>query len=192
MSINLNMFFSCAVAVIILLVGDKIYNRFKIFNHFSIPVPVVGGLLFLCVTSILYFADICDFEWDMTLKDCFMLLFYSSIGFTANMKELVKGGKTVTVFLILSIVLACLQNILGVSISILLNINPLIGITCGSVSMTGGHGTSSAFSPVFEVAGLNNAISISLAAATFGLVSGSLIGGPCGEFLIKKNKKTAS
>lgn len=69
-----------------------------------------------------------------------------------------------------------------------MGLSPLVGLATASIPMTGGHGTSAAFAPVLEEAGLQNALTITLAAATFGLVAGSLIGGPTGKFLIEKYK----
>lgn len=188
MVIDLNLFLTTALAVIVLLVGDFVKKRVEILRKFCIPIPVIGGLIFTILVSIGYSTQLFTFKLNFVLSDVFMLAFYSSIGFTASYKLLKKGGPKVIKFLIVSIIVVILQNFLGVYLAKLLGLSPLVGLATASIPMTGGHGTSAAFAPVLEEAGLQNALTITLAAATFGLVAGSLIGGPTGKFLIEKYK----
>ena len=188
MAIDLNLFLTTALAVIVLLVGDFVKKRVEILRKFCIPIPVIGGLIFTILVSIGYSTQLFTFKLNFALSDVFMLAFYSSIGFTASYKLLKKGGPKVIKFLIVSIIVVILQNFLGVYLAKLLGLSPLVGLATASIPMTGGHGTSAAFAPVLEEAGLQNALTITLAAATFGLVAGSLIGGPTGKFLIEKYK----
>lgn len=188
MVIDLNLFLTTALAVIVLLVGDYVKKRVEILRKFCIPIPVIGGLIFTILVSVGYSTQLFTFKLNFALSDVFMLAFYSSIGFTASYKLLKKGGPKVIKFLIVSIIVVILQNFLGVYLAKLLGLSPLVGLATASIPMTGGHGTSAAFAPVLEEAGLQNALTITLAAATFGLVAGSLIGGPTGKFLIEKYK----
>lgn len=188
MELQFNLFLTVATAAVVLIVGDFIKKRVEILRRFCIPVPVVGGLIFTILLSIGYSTGLFNLKLNFVLINFFALAFYSSIGFTASYKLLKKGGPQVLKFLIASIVVVILQNFLGVYLAKFLGLNPLVGLATASIPMTGGHGTSAAFAPVLEEAGLSNALTISLAAATFGLVSGSLIGGPTGKFLIEKYK----
>lgn len=192
MTFELNVYHTIAIAVVILIVGEMIRKRVAVLRKYCIPVPVVGGLL--CTLLILFghVSGTFEIKFDMGFKDFFMLLFYSGIGFTASWKLLKKGGPQVIIFLVISSVVVVLQNFLGVGLSKLMGINPLVGLATGSIPMTGGHGTSAAFAPVLEQAGLANANTIALAAATFGLVAGSLLGGPVGRFLIEHYHLKAS
>ena len=185
MTIELNVYHTIAIAIVILIAGEAIRNRVMVLQKYCIPVPVVGGLLCTVIILIGHETGAFEIKFDMAFKDFFMLLFYSGIGFTASWKLLKKGGPQVIIFLIISSVVVVFQNLLGVGLSKLMGIDPLIGLATGSIPVTGGHGTSAAFAPVLEEAGLANANTISLAAATFGLVAGSLIGGPTGRFLIE-------
>ena len=185
MTIELNVYHTIAIAIVILIAGEAIRNRVMVLQKYCIPVPVVGGLLCTVIILIGHETGAFEIKFDMAFKDFFMLLFYSGIGFTASWKLLKKGGPQVIIFLIISSVVVVFQNLLGVGLSKLMGIDPRIGLATGSIPMTGGHGTSAAFAPVLEEAGLANANTISLAAATFGLVAGSLIGGPTGRFLIE-------
>lgn len=188
MKLELNLFLTIAIAVMVLIVGDFIKKRVEILRRFCIPVPVVGGLIFTILLSLGYSTGLFTLKMNFVLSNFFALAFYSSIGFTASYKMLKKGGPQVVKFLLASIIVVILQNFLGVYLAKFLGLNPLVGLATASIPMTGGHGTSAAFAPVLEEAGLSNALTITLAAATFGLVAGSLIGGPTGKFLIEKYK----
>ena len=171
MTIGLNVYHTIAIAVVILILGEAIRKRVALLQKYCIPVPVVGGLICTVLILIGHETGAFEIKFDMAFKDFFMLLFYSGIGFTASWKLLKKGGPQVIIFLIISSVVVVLQNLLGVGLSKVMGIDPLVGLATGSIPMTGGHGTSAAFAPVLEGAGLANANTISLAAATFGLVA---------------------
>lgn len=186
MTLSLNQYHTIAISILILMLGEFLRNRIFLLKKYCIPVPVVGGLLFTILLLIGYETNSFHVKLNMVFKDLFMLLFYAGIGFTASWKLLKKGGPQVIVFLILSSILVVFQNLLGVILGNALGVGSLVGIATASIPMTGGHGTSAAFAPVLESVGLEAATTISLAAATFGLVAGSLIGGPTGHYLIEK------
>ena len=119
-----------------------------------------------------------------------MVMFFTSVGFQANMKVLKSGGKGTFIFLILVLLLIILQNTLAVGLSKAIGINPLIGMCTGSIPMIGGHGTAGAFGPLLEDMNVDGATTLATAAATFGLVAGSLMGGPLANSLIKKKNLT--
>lgn len=115
-----------------------------------------------------------------------MVFFFTSVGFQANLKVLKSGGKALAIFLGLVIALIFMQNLLAVGVSHLIGLDSLVGLCTGSIPMVGGHGTAGAFGPVLEDFNVQGATTICTAAATFGLVAGSLIGGPIGKRLIEK------
>ncbi|MZQ99716.1 MAG: sodium/glutamate symporter, partial [Acidaminobacter sp.] len=160
----------------------------QFLEKFCIPAPVVGGLLFAIIALILRQTGILAFVFNNTLQSVLMTAFFTTVGFTASLRVLKKGGVKVFVFLMAAIGLVVLQNILGVSLAKVFGLNELIGLATGSTPMTGGHGTSGAFAPLFEERGAVGAMSVAMASATFGLVMGSMIGGPIAKFLIDKNK----
>ena len=171
MTLSLNQYHTIAISILILMLGEFLRNRIFLLKKYCIPVPVVGGLLFTILLLIGYETNSFHVKLNMVFKDLFMLLFYAGIGFTASWKLLKKGGPQVIVFLILSSILVVFQNLLGVILGNLLGVGSLVGIATASIPMTGGHGTSAAFAPVLESVGLEAATTISLAAATFGLVN---------------------
>ena len=192
-TIEFNMYQTLAVAVVMLYVGTLLKKRIQFLETFCIPSPVVGGLLFAIVSCICYTSGIVGFAFDETLKTVCMVAFFTSVGFQANIKVLKSGGTALLIFLGCVCALIFAQNGLAVFLSSILNISPFIGLCTGSISMVGGHGTAGAFGPVLEDLGLVGATTLCTAAATFGLVAGSLMGGPLGRRLIlgKNLLKTA-
>lgn len=186
LSITLNMYQTLAVAVIALLLGAVIRRKVSFLERFCIPAPVVGGLLFAILTCILYVAGIMEVTFTDTLREVCMVFFFTSVGFQANLKILKSGGKSLLIFLVLVIILIIGQNILAVGLSKVLSLDALVGLCTGSIPMVGGHGTAGAFGPVLEDFGLVGATTVCTAAATYGLISGSLIGGPIANRLILK------
>ena len=187
MTLTLDMIQSMALAVVILMGGQAIRKRVSFLERFCIPAPVIGGIIFALFTLAMKQAGILEFQFDTTLQKVFMTAFFTTVGFTASFKLLKKGGKQVVIFLVLAVALVCMQNVVGVGFAKVFGINPLIGLSTGSVPMTGGHGTSGAYAPVFENAGASGASAVAMASATFGLIAGSLIGGPLGKRLIDKH-----
>lgn len=187
MKIQLDMYQTLAVAVLVLLLGNYLKKKIYFLQKFCIPAPVIGGLIFAIMTCICYVTGIAEFSFNDTLREVCMVFFFTSVGFQANLKVLKSGGKSLIVFLGLVIVLIILQNLTAVGLAKFLNLNPLIGMCTGSIPMVGGHGTAGAFGPVLEDLNIKGATTICTAAATFGLIFGSLIGGPLGKRLIEKH-----
>ena len=186
-SVSVDMYQTMAIAVGILYLGGWLKKKWKPLQTFCIPSPVIGGLIFAIGTFILYSAGIIEMTFDMTLSQICMVMFFTSVGFQANMKVLKTGGIGLVIFLGLVTGLIILQNFAAVGASSLIGVDPLVGLTTGSIPMVGGHGTAGAFGPVLEGLGLSSATTLATAAATFGLVVGSLMGGPVGRRLIRKH-----
>lgn len=185
--ISLDMYQTLGMAVAVLFLGAFLKKRIKFLETFCIPSPVVGGLIFAIVSCILYATGILEISFDETLKNACMVIFFTSVGFQANLKVLKSGGLSLVVFLVCVIVLIISQNLVSVGLAKLVGVSPLIGLSTGSIPMVGGHGTAGAFGPVLEDLGISGASTLCTAAATFGLVAGSLMGGPIGRRLILKH-----
>ena len=187
-NIKMDMIQTVGLAVIILILGRFLRKKVKFFETYCIPSPVVGGFLFSIINLILRKSNLVIFEFDNTLQSFFMTLFFTSIGFNASWRLLKVGGKKVGMFLIMAIVLVILQNILAVGVGYLTGVDPLIALLTGSTAMTGGHGTAAAMAPIVEELGHTGAKSVAIAAATFGLIAGSSLGGPLANRLINGKK----
>ena len=176
------------LAVIILILGRLLRKKVKFFETYCIPSPVVGGFLFAIINLILRETNLVIFEFDNTLQSFFMTLFFTSIGFNASWRLLKVGGRKVVMFLIMAVTLVVLQNVVAVGVGYLTGVDPLIALLTGSTAMTGGHGTAAAMAPIVEELGHTGAKSVAIAAATFGLIAGSSLGGPLANRLIKGKK----
>jgi glutamate:Na+ symporter, ESS family len=192
MILKLDMIQTVALAVVVLFIGQLLKNKFSFLEKYCIPAPVVGGLLFAIMNLVLRQAGVWQLEMNTTLQSVFMTAFFTSVGFTASFRLLKKGGIQVVIFLVAAVTLVVLQDIVGVSLAKVFGLHPLLGLATGSVPMTGGHGTSAAFAPSFEELGAKGAVAVAMASATFGLVMGSMIGGPIAKRLIEKNKLVTS
>ncbi|MDO5047989.1 MAG: sodium/glutamate symporter [Anaerococcus sp.] len=177
-----------AIAMLAFALGAFIKNKFEFFKKFFIPSPVIGGLLFSILVFIgKRFLDM-TIDFDLSLQDFFMNVFFTSIGLAASFKSLKKAGPLGLKLSLLIILLLPLQNILAISLAYLFRINPLHGLAMGSTSMTGGIGSAISFGKIMEALGASNNISIGVAASTFGLLIGSLVGGPVARRLIRVHK----
>ena len=188
MEIQIDMYQTLAVSVLVLILGQFLKKRINFLEKFCIPAPVIGGLLFAVLTCVCYSLGIAEFTFDDTLREVCMVFFFTSVGFQANLKVLKSGGKSLFIFLGLVVVLIVSQNFLALGVSKLLHLDPLVGLCTGSIPMVGGHGAAGAFGPVLEDFDVKGATTICTAAATFGLIAGSLIGGPIGKRLIDRKK----
>lgn len=182
-TIHLDMIQSIGLAIILLLIGRKCRKKIKFLDKFCIPSPVVGGLLFAILTLILKELNILQFKFDDILQNFFMTMFFTSVGFNASLKVLKKGGVQVLVFLIVAVGLIVIQNIVSVVLATNLGLSKSIALMAGSTALTGGHGTAAAISQSIQDP---VAKTVAIAAATFGLVAGSMIGGPIARGLIEK------
>lgn len=181
------MYQTLAVAVGVLFLGGFLKQKIKLLEHFCIPSPVIGGMLFALLSLGLYVTGVVEFDFDETLKTVCMVIFFTSVGFQANLRILKSGGLSLVIFLVCVITLILGQNFIAIGVAKLMGLDPLIGLCTGSIPMVGGHGTSGAFGPVLEDLGVSGATTLCTAAATFGLVAGSLMGGPLGRRLIVKH-----
>jgi ESS family glutamate:Na+ symporter len=203
--------FAVALALPVLLLGEWLVRRVSVLARFNIPAPVVGGLLFALVllggnltgwfsakfqTSVTAqwwtWLVSTELEWtkgpSKNVNLPFLVAFFTCIGLNASWSLVKKGSGYALVFLAISTVLAVFQNVIGVLLAKLMGEPPLLGLVCGSLTLTGGIGTALGFAPELEKIGMSNAAVVSVAAATFGLVAGGLVGGPLGGWLIQRHK----
>ena len=184
---QLNMAETVGFAIILLLLGRWIKRRVNFFEKFFIPAPVIGGTLFSIILLIGHQTETFTFTFNDDIKNLLMIAFFTTVGFSASLKILKKGGIGVALFLLAAVILVILQDIIGPVLAKALGINPLLGLAAGSIPLTGGHGTSGAFGPYLEDLGATGATVVAVASATYGLIAGCLIGGPIARRLMIKN-----
>ncbi|PMC70269.1 sodium/glutamate symporter [Fusobacterium nucleatum] len=184
---NFNMAETIAFAIVLLLIGRKIKEHVTFLQKFFIPAPVVGGTLFSIILLIGHQTETFTINFNSDIRVLLMTAFFTTIGFSASLSLLKKGGIGVLIFLIVATILVTLQDVLGVTLAKVFGLNPLIGLAAGSVPLTGGHGTSATFGPTLENFGAVGAEVVALASATYGLIAGCLIGGPIARRLLNKH-----
>ncbi len=175
-----------AFAGIALYIGAGVRRLIPVLSRYNIPAPVIGGLLVASSLTAAKSAGYAPLTFDTTLQSPLMIAFFASIGFAASLSLLRLGGPQVIIFFLASTVLAVAQNVVGVLLSYPLGVHPLFGVLAGSVTLTGGPATGLAFAPLFEQAGMTGASAIAIAAAMLGIISGGLVGGPVGTWLIRR------
>ena len=185
-TLHLDMIQTAGVGALALIVGMILTRKVAFLQKFCVPSPVSGGIIFSLLKLALYGWFHVEVSFDGTLKDVFMLAFFTSVGFQSDLKVIKQGGKLLIIMLALLVAIIALQNLMPIGIARLMGVNPLIGMASGSISMTGGHGTAAGFASVLEGMGLSGAGTIGMAAATFGLIAGSMIGGPLAQRIIRK------
>ena len=182
-----NSYYTLIAATLVLLVGKFLVQKIKFLRDFNIPEPVAGGLVAAIVLFALHEAYGVSFKFEKPLQDAFMLIFFTSIGLSADFSRLKAGGLPLVIFTAVVGAFIIVQNFVGVGLASALGLDPLIGLITGSITLTGGHGTAGAWGPDFESKfGLTGATGLGMASATFGLVFGGLIGGPVARRLINK------
>ena len=188
MNLSFNLMQTVGFAIMVYYIGKFLRNKVYFFQKFCVPAPVIGGFLFAIIRFLLQVGGIATFEFDQALQNPFMMVFFTAIGVGADLDTLKKGGKGFLIFWLISAILVLGQDTIGLVLAKVLKQNPLLGLICGSVTMVGGHGSAGAWGSTFAQLGLDNAKTFGLAAATFGVIMGSLIGGPVGSTLISRNK----
>lgn len=177
-----------AIAIIVLMLGRFLIRHVGFFERYTLPEPVVGGLLAALLITGLRFGAGTEINLDLSLQTPFMLAFFATVGLSADVRTLLQGGRRVVIFLIAVTGTLVLQNAIGMATAMGMDLHPLTGLLAGSITMTGGHGTGAAYAARFsEVDNLHGALEMAMACATFGLVLGGLVGGPVAQRLITRH-----
>lgn len=192
MIIELNMIRTIGFAVVLLLFGRWLRKKVTFFQTFAIPAAVIGGFSFAIINFIFRQTGVVEINFDTTLQSFFMIIFFTSVGFGASIDVLKRSGPKVLLFLFIAGVLCVIQNAVALGLAGPLGVEKGIALMTGSTPMTGGHGTSAGIAPLVEGAGIKGAETVAYSAATFGLIAGSLMGGPLANKLIIKNNLMAT
>ncbi|MBN4865690.1 MULTISPECIES: sodium/glutamate symporter [Providencia] len=188
LTIKLDMITFTALGALLLIASNIIIKKFPFFMKYSIPSPVIGGFLFSIMMWLAYQFNIVELGFDNTLYDLAMYVFFVTIGLMTGVKLLISGGKILLIYMVICWGLAFAQNGVSIGLSYILDIEPLVAMMAGQASMQGGHGMAASLAPLVESFGYDQALNVGLAASTFGLIAGSILGGPVGNWLIQRNK----
>ncbi|MEZ9556047.1 sodium/glutamate symporter [Vibrio splendidus] len=186
--LHLGSFFAVTMGIVVLFIGRRLNQVIGFLKEFSIPEPVSGGILASLLFAALYATTSIEVQFDLFARDVLLVYFFTTIGINSSLKDLFKGGKPLVILLAITIFFMIMQNIIGISVASMFGLEPVFGLLSGSISLIGGHGTAIAWAPkVAEEFGLESAMEIGIASATFGLILASLMGGPIAKFLIKRH-----
>ncbi len=187
MQLQIGAFASFNIAIMVLAVGKLLHRRVRALREFNIPEPVASGLLVSLLVALVYAVSGLEVGFDLAVRDFLLLYFFAGIGLNADVRTLRSGGRPLLILLVVTVVYIVIQNLTGVAMATLLGLDPLVGLLGGSVSLVGGHGTAIAWGPRFtELHGIDSALEIGVASATFGLILSSLMGGPIARLLIRR------
>ena len=187
MEFTFNGFYTLISAVIVLLLGRLLVNKIDFLRRYNIPEPVAGGLVAAVVSLLVHSLWGYSIVFSSQLQTSFMLIFFASIGLSANFMKLKEVGIGLVIFLVCVASFIVVQNAVGMSLATLLGIDPLVGLIAGSITLTGGHGTAGAWGEILETQhGIQGALALGMASATFGLIIGGIIGGPLAKLLINR------
>ena len=184
--IEVNSYYTLIAATMVLLLGKLMVSKIKFLRDFNIPEPVAGGLVAAICLFSLHAATGIGFQFQKPLQDAFMLIFFTSIGLSADFSRLKAGGIPLVVFTAIVGAFIFVQNIIGVGLASVFGLHPMTGLITGSITLTGGHGTAAGWAPDLIKYGVPAAAELGMASATFGLVAGGIIGGPVARRLINK------
>jgi ESS family glutamate:Na+ symporter len=188
-TVQINLLYTLIVALVVYFAGRTLVDRVGWLKRFTIPAPVVGGCLIAIILALTDGLGGVRVSFDMSLKDNFLLMFFTTVGLAADARMLVKGGPKLLIFLAISSVFIIVQNAVGLGAALAMDLHPLVGLIGGSITLTGGHGTGGAYATRFgDTMNLYGAMELAMACATAGLVLGSLLGGPLAQYLIRRHK----
>ncbi|MCD2513689.1 sodium/glutamate symporter [Comamonas endophytica] len=189
MQLSFSTYYTLICAALVLLAGKFLVQRIRFLRDFNIPEPVAGGLVAAALIFAVHEFTGYSITFSSGLQTGFMLLFFSSIGLSANFSKLREGGSALVLFLFIISIFIVVQNAVGIGLAAALGLDPLIGLIAGSITLVGGHGTAGAWAGVFEKEhGIQGALTLGIACATFGLVIGGLIGGPLAKGLVTRHR----
>jgi ESS family glutamate:Na+ symporter len=188
MQVEINLALTVVAAILVLLVGRALIAQIRVLRVYSIPEPVVGGLVVALLLTAARAGSGLEATFDLSAQTPLLLTFFATIGLGADLRTLAKGGRRLVLLLGAVVVALLLQNGLGVAVAMALDLHPQMGILGGSATLSGGHGTGAAYGKLFgEVSNLQGAVEVAMACATFGLVLGGILGGPVAEWLIRRH-----
>ena len=186
LNINVDAIMTCAMAAVLLLIGFWMKGKVKVLNKYCIPAPVIGGFLFMFITFIGHITSSFAFNFDTYFQNPFMLAFFTTVGLGASIQLLKKGGKLLIIYWLIAGVISVFQNVIGIGVAKVVSLEAPYGLLASAISMIGGHGAAGSYGQTFKELGFAAGPEVGAAAATFGLISAVLLGGPLARKLITK------
>jgi len=187
MSVHLDLVQTLALAAAVFIAGVQLKKLLPALERLSIPAAVVGGVGFAVVNLFLH-DGVVNLSLDTSAQPLFMVAFFTSIGISASVDVLKRGGMPMIGLLVISTFFGLVQNLVGVVTALTMGVHPLLGVMAGSLTLLGGPATGMAFSELFRNAGIESAEVVAITAATVGILFGGLLGGPVGARLVARHR----
>lgn len=192
-SVQIDEFPALTLGFIVFFLGALLTRQIAFLRNYNIPEPVSGGIAVSLFTWICYAWFNTEISFDLSVRDHFLVIFFTTIGLNARFADLRVGGRLLVTLLALTVTFIVVQDGVGVIGATLFGLPSAVGVLIGSASLIGGHGTAIAWGPTIETAtGFDAASEIGIAAATLGLVCASFLGGPIAKFLIDRKRLKSS
>lgn len=187
--LEVSAFVSFTLAILLLFAGKALTHALEPLRRYSIPESVVGGFICAACTALFYYGFDLQVQFGLGVRDLLLLYFFAAIGLRTDLSTLLKGGKALAILLALATGYIVLQNLLGMGLADAFGLDPRAGLMLGSISLTGGVGTTLAWAPHFvENLGISNAMELGIAGNTVGLIAACLIGGPIARYLLTRHR----
>jgi ESS family glutamate:Na+ symporter len=185
--VQLDLLFTILAAMVVLFAGRALIARSAFLQRFSIPAPVVGGVLVAILLALADGLGGVRVSFEMSLRDNLLLMFFTTVGLSADARMLAKGGPKLAIFLIVCAVFIVVQNVVGMAAAMAMDLHPIVGLLGGSITLTGGHGTGAAYGARFgDTMNIAGTMELTMACATAGLVLGGVLGGPLAQYLVTR------
>ena len=186
MIIEVDAFVATTIGMLVFFLGALLTREISFLRNFNIPEPVSGGLAVALVTWVIFAFFDREIQFDLSVRDFLLVVFFTTIGLNARLSDLIAGGKLLGLLLLATVVFIILQNAVGLMGTYLFDLPTSVSVLVGSAALIGGHGTAIAWGPTIEVStGFTGAAEIGIASATLGLIVAALVGGPIAKFLIE-------
>ena len=130
------------LAIMVLFLGKDLNLRIPFLRNYNIPEPVTGGILASLFFSLIYWVSGIELSFDLAGRDFMLIIFFTTIGLGAKVDMLVKGGPALLLLFGMAAVYLVIQNVNGIGTAVVTGLSPYVGLLGGSISLSGGHGTS--------------------------------------------------
>src|SRR6185503_12453578 len=115
-----------ALATALLVLGGLIVGRVPFLSRYSIPEAVVGGLL-AAVLLTAGRAGGLRVHFDTSVQTPFNIMFFTTVGLAADIRSVLRGGRTLALYFASVAGVLVLQNVIGSALAVAFGLHPANG-----------------------------------------------------------------
>ena len=86
MALSFDAIQTLALAIAVLFLGDQVSRRIGFLRENNIPIPVVGGILLACLSTVVFLGFDVELSFNTALRGPLMLAFFATIGLGADLR----------------------------------------------------------------------------------------------------------